>query len=342
MLIKCNIKNYSILIFEHNPYHYECTPGFTKYFLDLGYNIDIIMHRMGQDTFCLFENVEKIRLFIFDNFDKIIDNSEKFSLVIHNYDYLLVESTNISGKEIYKKLGLFKMCNSIFVLHNVFYIKEMGISCYYNQKRIWSLAKFSNALQVNPHYFGNIKLKEKNNKTRFFITSTFGRNNNYLIYVAEKLKKENLEFEIIVVGWSNSLSPEIIPKYLIKNFTFKYRVSYYELYQLVDSSDFIIINLDPNNTNDNAYKNLKATGSAQLSYGFLKPAIINKNFASIYNMTPENSFIYDNSNFYKTLYDAINLNNSDYKQKQNNLMKLSNSIYNISLENLKLSLKNIC
>ena len=340
-LFSCNIKNHSILIFEPNPYHYECTPGYSKYFLDLGYNIDIIMQKIGEDAFCLFKDNEKIRLFIYDNLDKIIENSGKLSLVFHNYNYLLIESTDIDKKEFYKKLGFFKMNNSIFVFHNIFYIKEMGIPYYYYQNKIWSLAKFSNTLQVNPHYFGNIKLKQKNNKTRFFITSTLGRNNDYLISAAEKLKKRNFEFEIIVIGWSKSFSLENIPENLKNNFIFKYKVSYYELYQSVDSSDFIIINLDPNNNNDIEYKNLKATGSAQLSYGFLKPAIIDKNFASIYNMTMENSFIYDNSSFYKVIYDAININNSEYKKKQNNLMKLSNSIYNISLNNLKQTLKNI-
>ena len=45
------IKPNSILIFENNPYHYECTPGYTKYFLDLGFDIDIIMTSEGKGIF---------------------------------------------------------------------------------------------------------------------------------------------------------------------------------------------------------------------------------------------------------------------------------------------------
>ena len=78
------------------------------------------MNQIGQDTFCLFKNIEKIRLFIYDNLNKNIDYSEKLSLVLNNYDYLLVESTDIDKKELYKNLGFFKMNNSIFVLHNIF------------------------------------------------------------------------------------------------------------------------------------------------------------------------------------------------------------------------------
>ena len=44
---------------------------------------------------------------------------------------------------------------------------------------------------------------------------------NYLISAAEKLKKRNFEFEIIVIGWSKSFSLENIPENLKNNFIFK-------------------------------------------------------------------------------------------------------------------------
>jgi hypothetical protein len=56
--------NKRVLIFEPNSHHYECTPGFTKYFLDLGYNVDIIMQSSGIDSFIYFKKIEKICLFI--------------------------------------------------------------------------------------------------------------------------------------------------------------------------------------------------------------------------------------------------------------------------------------
>lgn len=66
-LINCTIKNNSILIFEPNEYHYECTPGFTKYFIELNYNVDILMHYNGKDAFFRFGNIHNIRLFIYDD-----------------------------------------------------------------------------------------------------------------------------------------------------------------------------------------------------------------------------------------------------------------------------------
>ena len=32
-----------ILFFEPNYHHHECIPGFTKYFIDLGYDVDILL-----------------------------------------------------------------------------------------------------------------------------------------------------------------------------------------------------------------------------------------------------------------------------------------------------------
>ena len=56
------IRNNSILIFERNTIHCECTPGFAKYFLDLGFNVDIIMNKIGKETFIFFEATKKLTL----------------------------------------------------------------------------------------------------------------------------------------------------------------------------------------------------------------------------------------------------------------------------------------
>ena len=89
------------------------------------------------------------------------------------------------------------------------------------------------------------------------------------------------------------------------------------------------------------YKKEKISGAAQLSLGFLKPVLINENFKENYNMTNENSFLFQKKNFYNVMKNAILLNNEDYKIKQRNLVKLRNAIYNISLLNVKKALKSL-
>ena len=97
-----------------------------------------------------------------------------------------------------------------------------GIRLKKNQ--IWSLGNFTSGIQINPHYFGEMKLRKKNKITRFFITSTIERNYKNLILAVEKIKDENLEFHIVVVGKWNTFSHLNISERVRDNFTFKYNI----------------------------------------------------------------------------------------------------------------------
>ena len=147
-------------------------------------------------------------------------------------------------------------------------------------------------------------------------------------------KEEGLQFQIIVVGKWNTFTEYNISDKVKDYFTFKYNIPYSELFDEVNNSDFIIINLDPLNLNDNAFKTTRVTGSAQLVYGFLKPAIINEKFASIYNLNSYNSFIYKNSNFKDIMRNAILQKNKYYQLMKDNLAKSADYIYKVSLENV--------
>ena len=336
-----NISENKILIFEPFRYHYECTPGFSKYFIDLGYNVDIIMHKSGLSSFAFFEDISKIRFFIYNNIFEIKKYSKYISLSINKYVYILIETANKYSFSLYKSLNKLNINNSIFVFHHLDYLKELSPNITLSKKQAWSLGNFENWTQVNPHYFGNICKRKKNKITRFFITSTINRNYEYLISAAEMIKDENLDFQVIVVGKWKTFTVKNISEKIKDNFTFKYNISYYELYNEVNNSDFIIINLDPNNKNDNTFKTNRVTGSAQLVYGFLKPAIINTKFAPIYYFNQENSFIYENSNFTDTIRNAINMKNEQYKKMKENLSKSVDNIYKISLRNVNISINHL-
>jgi hypothetical protein len=233
------------------------------------------------------------------------------------------------------------MKNTIFVVHSFEHINSTGISIFNNQNRIWSLGNLKNALYVNPHYYGDIKIRNKNNRTKFFLVSTSERNYKDLIFAAEKLKNENLEFEVIVIGREEAFSTKNISENLKENFKFKYNVKFKELYEAVESSDYIIINLYPNYKNNDLFRRNRLTGSSQLSFGFYKLALIHKSFAGFYNMSSENSFLFDNSNFYEIMSEAILLDAQEYKKKQKNLIKLSDSLSKISLNNIIKSFNSI-
>ena len=328
------IKPNSILIFEIYTFHYECTPGYTKYFLDLGFNVDIIMTNKGKGIFTFFGKYDNLRLYILDDtkYYESDDYIEKFRIIFNRYLAILVQTTKPELKYFYKKSNLLDCKNSIFVSH---YYPEIRPLNFNNKIRTWTLLNFTNtALNVNPHYFGNIKMRDKNKVIRFFVVSSVGRNYDNLITASDKLNNEKFQFQIIVTGRRRTLTYSKIPNNIKKLFFFFHSLSYVDLFKIVDTVDYIIFTLKCDNPGDIEYINKKATGSAQLAYGFLKPCLINNYFADTYGMDNDNSFIFNDS-LYFAMREAIEISNKEYRRKQYNMKKLSDKIYEISKNNVK-------
>ena len=337
------IRTNSILIFEKNNFHYECTPGFTKYFLDLGFNVDIIMRENGNGSFIFFEPTKKLRFFILDDekYYKSDEYIEKLRDIFKNYVAILVQTMTPDVKYFYNNSNLLKGKNSIFVYH---YYPEMPYIDFHNKIRSWTLLNFTNlALEVNPHYFGKIKLRDKNKITRFLIVSTPKRNYAQLISTSDILKNENFPFQVVVTGRSLNLNSQKIPNNIRDKFLFNYYLSYNNLLKKIETIDFIIITLERKNSLDNTYNNGRSTGSAQIAYGFLKPCLINSDFSKTYGMNNKNSIIFNNlkDSFYFAMREAIMMTNEEYKKKQYNLKKTANILYEISKKNVKTTINYI-
>lgn len=287
---------------------------------------------MGISSFCYFNPLKKIRLFFYENSEDIIQNDDKFSSICKKYDYRLIETAEPNNIKLYQKIN---SNQTFFVIH---VLEFLNLSFFYNfftKTQILCLANFTIGTKINPHYFGEFKSRQKNRITTFFITSTIKRNYNQLISASKKLKAENKKFHVIVIGKIKTFSSDDIPKKLKNNFTFKYNVSYSELYKNVFNSDYIIINLNPNLKEDSKFTKTRATGSAQLSYGFVKPVLIHNHFANFYNFDDSNSIIYDNCNFTKAMRNAINMSKKEYSKMKDNLLFLENQIYYESIFNLE-------
>jgi len=332
--LNTTIKNNTILILEIKSYHHECIPGFMKYLFDLGYNIDILVYKTGFDAVSWFPENKKVRLFIIDKISQVLSNIKNVISIIKKYKFVLLQTMDKMSLKVYEKLELLKFNNTIFVFHELSNA-DINYYKYFIQNRIWTLGNFSKGLQVNPFYFGDIKLTDKNNKTRFFVTSTTKRNYTNLLKSVQSLKNEKFNFEVIVIGRNKFFNITSVPKTIQSIFIFKQRVTYSELYKTVENSDFIILTLNPESKNDNLYRKSKVTGSAQLSYGFLKPCIIAQEFAYFYNFDDKNSLIYNHFNLYSAMKKAILLNNNEYKQLRINLYKIRKKLYSISIKNIK-------
>lgn len=173
------------------------------------------------------------------------------------------------------------------------------------------------------------------------MTSTANRDYKYLIDCLKRLKKENVNFEIIITGRSNKLNQKKLPKNLVDNFRFRIGASYLELYQIVENSDYIIFPIDFSGKYDIEFKKFKASGTIQLVYGFLKPAIIHEEFAYFYNLDKMTSLLYNNYTLYNILRKAIFLNQREYTMIRKNLDSIVKKIYDTSLNNIKKIIKEV-
>lgn len=334
--INAKIHPKSIVIFEINPHHYECLPGYTKYFTDLGYHVDIIMRKNKRESMERFEPKNKIRMFEYNNIKEIKYNLEKYKKKILLYNYSLLHTTDI--KPIFKELGYYDNPNSLFIIHAIDYLNELKLDDFIKKKHAFGLADYGVLIYANPNYFGNFNLSHnKNNKskTSFFITSSINRNYSQLIDGLNYIKEKNIDFELNVIGHENTFNPEMVPKNLLKYCHFYLHVKYQKMYEIVQKSDFIIINLFPDNEENNLFRTTRATGSIQLSYGFYKPVIIEENFAPIYKLTNETSITFQLHDMRKALEKAATMTNEDYIKMSKNMKILKDTIYNTSLNNIK-------
>lgn len=336
--IETPISKNSVVIFELNDYHLECLPGFTKYFTDLGFNVDIIIRYNRNDSMEKFEPKDKIRIFEYKDVKEITDYQNGFKKKVKKYNYSLLQSIDKGGKnlKLFKDLGYFDNPNSLFVVHQTDFIKSMKIDKFISKKHVFCLADYGKITYLNPNYFGNFNLThQKKTKTSFYISSTMEKYYSYLILAVKNLKKKSIDFEINITGHTKDLNIDIIPHDLRKYFYFHGRVTYRKLYQVIQKSDFIILNLFPDSKRDNLFRTFRATGSAQLAYGFYKPVIIEENFATIYKFSNETAIIFKNHDLSSGLERATQISSEEYSKMSKKMKYLRETIYNISLDNLK-------
>ena len=338
-----NVKIYpnSVVIYEYNNYHYECLPGYTKYFTDLGFNVDVIIQEDGYESLEYFEPFNKIRIFIYKP-NEIKKNKKFLKRRLNMYNYSLLHSTDIQKDRIklFKKLGYYDNPNSLFIVHAVDQLDILGLEKFIQKNHVFGLADYGLVNYINPNYFGNMNITHiKNKKITFYITSSINKFYSYLIIAVRNLKNKSIDFEIDITGWNDNLCEDIIPNDIRQYFIFHGLVSYNKLYSIIKKSDFIILNLFPDNEIDIIFKSFRATGNAQLAYGFNKPVIVEESFAKIYKFSKQNAIIFKKHNLSDAIERAVQISEKEYGDMTYNMGVLRESIYNTSLKNLKNSLQ---
>lgn len=337
--LNCEIQPKTIVVFEPNPYHLECMPGFIKYYTDLGYNVDILMRNGSEEALERFEPKDKIRIFKFRELKNVEFYADKIFEKCKKYDYSMIHTADPHKKDMILKLRYPENPNSIFVLHNYKSLEVLKLEGFRQKNQTFGLADYGSLNYVNPNYFGKVAHHEKNDCTTFFITSTPKRDYTPLISAARKLDEQGINFKVNVTGHTDTFCKDLIPEDLRKYFEFYGKVSYQKMYKIIENSDYILINLDPDLEEDNYFRTERATGSAQLGYGFHKPIIIQSAFADTYKLTSDTAFIYKDRDMLSAMKKAIDTTPEQYGVMRDKMQALCEKIYNISLENVKKALK---
>ncbi len=316
--------------------HAEVVPGFTKYLLDLGYNVSVLVTPFHLKS-GLFKNFNDKRI----TFNNLSQNQiRKF---FAQNDLSAVKGVLVTtmgkikdGAEFFK--GASDRSKILFVEHEIRHKVDAGVSV----ENLITLRQMDykgvNTVVVNPHYFGVLPEKKRpiKNETTNFVTIgaiRAGKKNSGIITDAvEQLHERGVRnFKITVVGKGNLRQ---IPDRLRHYFDIKGHLGFDRMYEELGKSDFILTAYEPDNPAHIRYVTTGTSGAFQLVYGFVKPCLITKSFAPVNRFDEGNAILYD-GDYASAMERAINLSGEDYAAMCDNLKKCADNLYDESLQNLR-------
>lgn len=322
------------LLVEVNDFHNEVIPGYIKYLYDLGIKCDVLVsaNAMKEDVFFnipseMYGNIYSARRHIIKQIlrSKAI---EKYKYIIFSSNYNYDEHERISDSITLLQNHLDKI---IFTAHHLYNLKPEDLKT----KKFTILNNLTKPelenIVVNPHYFGNVNIKNaKNDKTAFLVSGGIEQRRRDYLLLKELEKAEHNNFKISAVG--AKIENDLLPDFC----ECKGRLNFQELYKQIEKSDFILLLLDPDYPEHQKYFQSTSSGSVQLSLGFLKPCIIQKKYADTFGFAEDNAIIYnDRKDFLTAIQKAVNMTNSEYSKMQYNLKIKADKTYELSLKNLK-------
>jgi hypothetical protein len=342
-----NAFNKNILLIEPNMlYHGECLPSYVNFLNKFGYHIDVVLsrHNFNLNPFCrLLKENHNYECFPFYNYMNIKILSQDRTIT-ERYDKILISTAvslegDLFAENIMPKNKIITIVHSLASINDFDMIKKIN-------NQIFLLSYFNNNTykMINPHYFGNINHSKKLEKSciKFITVGRMYKDvKNYILLetAIKKLLDNGIKnFEITCIGWEGDIK---FQKSISNYITIEKKLCFDELFFKLESSDFYLSLLDPNNALHLKYCNDLISGSNQLVLAFRKPYIISKFFADAYKYNKENAIIYEGNLLYEGMINAITMSYQCYSEMQNNITKLSKKLYNISIKNLKEALNDI-
>lgn len=347
----------SVLLVEPSVTHGELVPGFATYWLDMGYNVDVLLHEtVAQDNpFCRFAH-PRLRIFRHSyacfkalvTAPKVRDYSVVFFTTAayarwreeNGQTHSLHDFTSYrpQGKEA-----------TFLVEHRLDDIDRFHERDLLEQGRLVTLAEFHwqghPTLMVNPHYFGDVAITPKNAHVNFIVVGAIDakrKNHNLLMDAATHLLADGVQnFSITIIGVGRARQAEIkrqMPQELHPHLHFTGWVTFPELFEHMEQADFFLPLLDPAVPNHKRYITTGVSGSYQLILGFQKPCLIQQDFAAFHRFTDANSIIYEGNALAGAMKKAVAMKAEEYGEMQREIAVLEKEIARQSLENIQNSL----
>lgn len=332
-----------VAVIEPNEFHGEVVPGFVKYWLDLGYNVDVLLTN---------EVAREKPLFMFNDKAVRVLPMSRWTLLrlmrinkIAEYDFIMLTSSiyKCYDKAFADVADTAAFRNKLFVVEhdtgNISGFKEIDLLA---SGRLVTIKKFDvsekETLEVCPHYFGEIKEHQKSNPVNFIVVGGIvpERKNHKLLFAAidELLTECGDNFKITVVGMGRLKD---IPQKYHRFLDIKGRLNFPDMCFEMQKADFILPLLDVNSIDHERYITTGVTGTLGLVLGFRKPCVISGKFASFYEFNDSNAVVYTENDLTDGMSRAMQMKDSDYSVMRKILCEMSDEIYKKSLNNLKKS-----
>ena len=335
------VRSHSVLVIEPNDCHGEVVSGFVKYFLDLGYDVDVFLHEsVFQDQPLSWAAQKGVRVWGFSHhifkgigLKKQIQAYERILLTSSAYYFWAENKVYPASVDV---LALRDDPRLLVVEHELRDIERFREEPLLRAGHLITLGTFEQGIMVNPHYFGDFPKHQKNKVCHFIAVggiSAVRKNHQLLFDAVEKLVQNGYKsFKVTIVGRGKKVN---IPENIRSFFDVTGYLDFPNMFQHMQKADFFLPLLDPDQEAHERYIKSGVTGSAQLIYGFLTPPLVSEKFAAFYGFNAKNSVLYEGNELAAAMSEAIGMKAQNYDQKQQELSYLVSQIEQKSQKNLQ-------
>lgn len=347
-----NISEKHFAFVENFDFHGDCIPSYIKYFLDLGFSVDLYITKAqassGLFDCCAFDSA-KLNVYTFTKFP----TSEKFFDHLAKYKFVFLLTLFCREKTYYSKLliNYFEkngILDKFYCINHATFLyptnKDLELKVLKHTFTLRDGIKFNDKEYpfISPIYFGEFANKIKMQKNKIVKFACFMRNvqsnmKNYsaLFDAIRKLLAEGIEnFEIIFTGITEQDIAQYVDESVKRHLKLVGKLPYKDMYNMVLEADYILLNIDETTKDYKKYLTGGISALCLLSLGFVRPCIIDSTLGKQYHL--ENSAIlYEFGAIYDAMKRAITMSDDEYNQMERNLSQVAEDLKYKSIANIK-------